>query len=792
MKRNVKLQKLVITKFKGTLHQEIVFETNKTLIQGDNAQGKTTIWSAYSFLLTGKDQNLMAEYKYFKPVDENKEVIYPRDGYLVEGTFVVDCENAPTEEITLERTLRQKFSKARGESEDRMTGHTTEYKINGLDKTNAEFSAVIERIFGSEEVILLCSNINYFPIHLQSDTNKQRNILFTILPQVSDEQIVKRMGLDKYRNNDSALDKLRSYLSDKKELHTIRAEKLSKVRELTKKLKEIPAMIEATNSMRPELDGINFNKLDEELQGLNTEIKAIDKAIAEPRSKSKSELDAERKKNKIDTLIEQYKGKALEEYNKKNVNLAKQQNEYKSNINTMEWELKEFDKSIERYKSSSALTDARTSKEELNKKLSKLEEQKVKATNYYNSIQEQIGALEKDITELNKELDALRNQAVELMNKTFDKGSIKLTEGMTCTCCNRLIDADTIALHTDFLSKQFDNDKQEKMKRFNEIGLTKKGYLDEANKRLLLLQDDAQSKAMNISDTNNEIRDLKGKLDEVDKTIKDINDTLDTAIKGLHEVKEDDSDLIKQICKVVSSKKQKQADIDKSKTELSMLEELIRDNEEVYKESISNKNTQILAYENEKKELEVFTDEEADTLYKKNIEELESKRATLEERVTEVNQILGRRSTELKCNENIKLYEERMRTLSDEIATLEQEAMLVDDYNRNKVELVEGEIPKYFKYVSFQLFDELNNGELREVCNVLVDGKHFNKQLNSASCINAGIELVNAFQRHYGVFLPVFVDNKESVTSVQAMDCQTIYLEKVAGVSNLIISNYED
>ena len=48
--------------------------------------------------------------------------------------------------------------------------------------------------------------------------------------------------------------------------------------------------------------------------------------------------------------------------------------------------------------------------------------------------------------------------------------------------------------------------------------------------------------------------------------------------------------------------------------------------------------------------------------------------------------------------------------------------------------------------------------------------------LNNGRKVNVGIDIINALSRHYGVLVPLFVDNAEAVTQLEASDTQVIRL----------------
>jgi hypothetical protein len=63
------------------------------------------------------------------------------------------------------------------------------------------------------------------------------------------------------------------------------------------------------------------------------------------------------------------------------------------------------------------------------------------------------------------------------------------------------------------------------------------------------------------------------------------------------------------------------------------------------------------------------------------------------------------------------------------------------------------------------LFDQQINGGLSECCTMTVDGVPYGS-LNNAMRINAGIECCNVLGEFYGISLPIFCDNAESVSQL--------------------------
>lgn len=116
------------------------------------------------------------------------------------------------------------------------------------------------------------------------------------------------------------------------------------------------------------------------------------------------------------------------------------------------------------------------------------------------------------------------------------------------------------------------------------------------------------------------------------------------------------------------------------------------------------------------------------------------------------------------------------KTLAAEFEALEHQLYLMDQFTRTKVSALESRINAQFAGVSFKLFHELVNGALEETAITLVNGVPY-PDLNHAAKIQAGLAIINVLSAHYGVSAPVFIDAKESVSSLPATATQLIGLQ---------------
>ncbi len=100
---------------------------------------------------------------------------------------------------------------------------------------------------------------------------------------------------------------------------------------------------------------------------------------------------------------------------------------------------------------------------------------------------------------------------------------------------------------------------------------------------------------------------------------------------------------------------------------------------------------------------------------------------------------------------------------------------LIDEYSRYKTKFVEDSINNMFRIARFRLFREQANGGIEDRCDVVFNNVPY-INVNNGAKINVGIDIINTLSRAYGVTVPLFVDNAESVTRLERSVGQVIRL----------------
>ena len=157
-------------------------------------------------------------------------------------------------------------------------------------------------------------------------------------------------------------------------------------------------------------------------------------------------------------------------------------------------------------------------------------------------------------------------------------------------------------------------------------------------------------------------------------------------------------------------------------------------------------------------------------------------RAELQKQVTEIRAKIAEQM-EITSKESLLEYSRRRieelredaKNAAQCLEAVENMLFLIDEYSRYKTKFVEDSINGMFRIARFRLFREQANGGVEDRCDVVYNGVPY-INLNNGARINVGVDIINTLSRAYGVTVPLFVDNAESVTALEKSVNQIIRL----------------
>lgn len=240
---------LTLKNFKGILGEKTInFCDTVTSIYGANHTGKTTVIDAILWVLFDKNSEGASVFG-IDTKDENNNVI-PKLEHCVKLTLSVDGV-----ERILEKVRKDVWSKPRGQKEEVLSGHTTNYFISGNKYTQTEYKAEIANIL--PEALFKCiTNPIFFPT---LPPTEQRMLLEQMVGETNFVDVVSQKKewalLEKYIENGD-IERFRENLA-------------YKIKGIKEELKLIPSRIsEHTNELA-------------ELQSKDCDFPILEKRIAE-------------------------------------------------------------------------------------------------------------------------------------------------------------------------------------------------------------------------------------------------------------------------------------------------------------------------------------------------------------------------------------------------------------------------------------------------------------------------------------------------------------------------------
>lgn len=384
----------------------------------------------------------------------------------------------------------------------------------------------------------------------------------------------------------------------------------------------------------------------------------------------------------------------------------------------------------------------RKANESLIKERRSLDDRKDEATIKFNDLHKQITKLESEIVEKKKRIPTLESEKAELgkqymseKEKTFDEtpylfdeSKWKFDESTTvCSLCGQRLPEDKIEqLKTDFEEKKAKakEDAAERLKTIRESFNNHK--VAELN-RIASLGTDKKS----------EIEIMKSDIEDAEKKLPELREQETEQMK------------IKNECIKKLSELPEEADLSTN---------------EDYK-ALMKKDTDLQSQIDSARANSIDTSE------------LESKKLELEAALEDAKTIIAQATKNVEIDERIAQLQAEQKEIGQKVADQEQMLYLLESFIRYKLDKVSDSINSHFKTVNFKLFEMQLNGGMKDCCECTVNGVPYST-LNSGHRIVAGLDIIQSLSELYGVSVPIFVDNAESLNefNVPDMDTQLILL----------------
>lgn len=158
-----------------------------------------------------------------------------------------------------------------------------------------------------------------------------------------------------------------------------------------------------------------------------------------------------------------------------------------------------------------------------------------------------------------------------------------------------------------------------------------------------------------------------------------------------------------------------------------------------------------------------------------SMSDLQRQIAEVRAKISQHRDIISKESLLAYSRNRVEELREDARNAAQNLEAIEGMLFLIDEYSRYKTKFVEDSINSLFRIARFRLFREQANGGIEDRCDVVYGGVPY-INVNNGAKINVGIDIINTLSKSYGVTVPLFIDNAESVTKIEQSDTQIIRL----------------
>jgi chromosome segregation ATPase len=155
--------------------------------------------------------------------------------------------------------------------------------------------------------------------------------------------------------------------------------------------------------------------------------------------------------------------------------------------------------------------------------------------------------------------------------------------------------------------------------------------------------------------------------------------------------------------------------------------------------------------------------------------DLKIKKQQIQDEIIKLNGYLQENNRIKETNKRIEELQNIEQEQNQIICQYERKIFLIEKFNKKKIDMLDESVNKMFSMVKFKLFDVQINGGIKDTCEATVEGVPYSN-LNTASQINAGLDVINTLAAFYKVQAPIFIDNSESVHTLINSHSQLIRL----------------
>lgn len=267
----MKILKMKLENFQGVKELEIDPQGESSAIYGDNGTGKSTVYNAFTWLMYGKPSTTEKNYT---PKTTGSHNLH----HSVEMTV----ELADGSEMVLKKDYHEVYKTIKGNPQPVLSGHTTDYSMDGVPVSETQFKKNLLEIYHDEELAKMLTSYNYFLENMK--VADRRKILLQVCGDADFNEVIESQG-DLLRELPEMLrkpGKAENYYTVD-EYRAIAA----KEKNLTdKELDDIPQRIDEAEKAKPDVTGLDAQIIDNTMAEIKEKRRELESQRAAQRIRS--------------------------------------------------------------------------------------------------------------------------------------------------------------------------------------------------------------------------------------------------------------------------------------------------------------------------------------------------------------------------------------------------------------------------------------------------------------------------------------------------------------------------
>jgi len=259
MARRITIKSIALKEWRGQNHK-ITLKDGRNVLRGRNSCGKTSIYEAFVWVLSGytnpnspKNHNLY----------NNREEL-SKDTPYASVTITLSIDGV---DYTIERKASPNFVRRRASSEwEKASSDKYLYYIDNIEVSVANFNEWINANICDVNNLLYCLSGEFFSTLCENDKNNARKVLETLIGEIKDSD---------FKGDYTLLnEKLKTMSVD-----AIIEQTKNNIKPLAKRMDDIPSIIESKETTLSEYRAIDFDEILKEIENRKATIEDIDNAI---------------------------------------------------------------------------------------------------------------------------------------------------------------------------------------------------------------------------------------------------------------------------------------------------------------------------------------------------------------------------------------------------------------------------------------------------------------------------------------------------------------------------------